>query len=47
LSWPCAPRVHKRIPALSAAHAQDVQRSLRLLKFFESGYGIPADLQNL
>jgi len=35
--------VHNRIPALSAAQAQDVQRSLRLLKFFESGYGIPAE----
>ena len=35
--------MHNRIPALSAAHAQDVQRSLRLLKFFESGYGIPAE----
>jgi hypothetical protein len=37
------PRTRDLLRALSAAHAQDAQRSQRLFKFFESGQGIPAE----
>ena len=37
------PRTRDLLRALSAAHAQDTQRSQRLLKFFESGQAIPVE----
>ena len=37
------PRARDLLRDLSAAHGQDAQRSQRLLKFFESGQGIPAE----
>ena len=37
------PRTRDLLRALSAAHAQDAERCQGLLKFFESGQGIPAE----
>jgi hypothetical protein len=37
------PRTRGLLQALSAAHAQDNQRSQRLFKFFESGQGLPPE----
>jgi hypothetical protein len=37
------PRTRELLRGLTAAHAQDAQRSQRLLEFFESGQGIPAE----
>jgi hypothetical protein len=37
------PRTRDLLRALSAAHAQDAQRSQCLFKFFESGQGTPAE----
>ncbi len=37
------PRTRDLLRGLTAAYAKDVERSQRLLKFFESGQGIPAE----
>jgi len=37
------PRTRDLLRALSAAHAQDAQRSQRLFKFFESGQAVPSE----
>jgi len=37
------PRTRDLLRSLTAAYAKDVERSQRLLKFFESGQGIPAE----
>jgi hypothetical protein len=37
------PRERDLLRVLSAAHAQDAQRSQRLLKFFESGQAVPSE----
>lgn len=37
------PRTRDLLRALTAAHAQDTQRSHRILKFFESGQALPSE----
>jgi hypothetical protein len=37
------PRTQDLLRSLAAAYAQDLERSQRLFKFFESGQGIPAE----